>query len=129
MCRFILEVRDKNSLTEQLVAQLPEPYKVSVETARTTWWFNLRPNGGLRLTVQGFKVLTEQLDIKFYPYQIPDALIFNQQTILKLDRVLQNPYYIVTKKNFPVAVLFFGSKEAMLVNLYGDLHKFLENYC
>jgi hypothetical protein len=121
-------VRDKQLLTQQLVEQLSEPNKVSVETARTTWWFNLRPNGGLRLTDQGFKIMTEQLDIKFYPYQIPENLVFNQQTILKLDRALQNPYYIVTKKNFPVGLLFFGSKEAMLVNLYGSLDKFLDNY-
>lgn len=121
-------MRDKQLLTQQLVEQLPGPNKVSVETARTTWWFNLRPNGGLRLTAHGFKVLTEQLDIKFYPYQIPEDVIFNQHTILKLDRALQNPYYIVTKKNFPVALLFFGSKEAMLINLYGSLDKFLDNY-
>ena len=71
--------------------------------------------------------MTEQLDIKFYAYKIPEDMIFNQQTILKLDRKLKNPYYIVTKKNFPVDIIFFGSAEAMLVNLYGNLDKFLDN--
>jgi hypothetical protein len=121
-------MRDKLAYTKQLVDQLPDQHKVSVDTARSTWWFNIRPKGGMRLTAAGFKVLSEQLDLKFYPYKIPDEMLFTQQTILDLDRKLQNPYYIVTKKSFPIDVVFFGSKEAMLVNLYGDLAKFLDNY-
>jgi hypothetical protein len=48
--------------------------------------------------------------------------------VLALDRKLQMPYYIVGKKKIPVDLVMFGSKEAMLVNLYGDLDKFLRNY-
>ena len=121
-------MRDKLKLTEQLVAQLPTQFKISVEVARTSWWFNLRPSGGMRLTAAGYKVLSEYLELKFYPYKIPDEMLFTQQTILDLDRKLQNPYYIVTKKSFPVDIVFFSGKEAMLVNLYGDLEKFLDNY-
>jgi hypothetical protein len=121
-------VRDKLKLTEQLVAQLPDQYLVSVETARTTWWFNIRPGGGMRLTALGVKVLKERLDIKHYEYKIQDPFAINQKTILKLDRLLQEPYYIVTAKGRAASILFFGSKEAMLVNLYGDLEKFLNNY-
>ena len=121
-------MRDKLKLTEELVKQLPSELSVTVESARTTWWFNIRPGGGMRLTALGFKVLANQLDLKFYAYKIPDEMLFTQQTILDLDRKLQNPYYIVTKKSFPVDVVFFSSKEAMLVNLYGDLAKFLDNY-
>jgi hypothetical protein len=118
-------MRNKLKLTEQLIALLPQDKKVSVETAKSTWWFNVRPEGGLRLTDSGYKILTEQLKVEFYAYKIPDEMLFTQQTIIDLDRKLQNPYYIVTKKNFPVDLIFFSSKEAMLVNLYGDLSKFL----
>jgi len=120
-------MRDKLKLTEQLVAQLPAG-TVTVELAQNKWWFNLRPGGGMRLTAHGYKVLTEQVGLKFYTYKIPDEMQFTQQTIIDLDRKLQNPYYIVTKKNFPIDIVFFGSKEAVLVNLYGDLEKFLDNY-
>jgi hypothetical protein len=120
-------MRDKLKLTEQLVAQLPTG-TITVEAAQNTWWFNLRPGGGMRLTAYGYKVLTEQLELKFYTYKIPDELSFNQQTIIDLDRKLQNPYYVVTKKNFPIDIVFFSSKEAVLVNLYGDLEKFLSSY-
>ena len=121
-------MRDKLKLTEQLVAQLPDQYRVSVETARTSWWFNIRPSGGMRLTALGVKVLKEYLNIQHYEYRIADPFAVNQKTILKLDRLLQEPYYIVTQKTYPIGILFFGSKEAMLVNLYGDLQKFLDNY-
>jgi hypothetical protein len=121
-------MRNKLKLTEQLVAQLPDQYRVSVETARTTWWFNIRPSGGMRLTALGVKVLKERLDIKHYEYKIQDPFLINQKTILKLDRLLQEPYYIVTAKGRAASILFFGSREAMLVNLYGDLQKFLDNY-
>ena len=121
-------MRDKIKITQRLVAELPEQYATTVETARIAWWFNVGNQGGLRLTALGFKVLSDYLDLKYYEYQITDAVSFTMQTVLDLDRRLQNPYYIVTKKGEPVSILFFGSKEAMLVNLYGDLEKFLDNY-
>lgn len=121
-------MRDKFKLTEHLVSELPSECATNLETAKNTWWFNLRPGGGLRLTDAGFKALSDQLKIDFYAYKIPDELMFTQATIIELDRKLQNPYYIVTKKNLPIDIIFFSSKEAMLVNLYGDLQKFLNNY-
>lgn len=121
-------MRDKLKLTEQLVSQLPDEYKVPIEVARTSWWFNIRPEGGMRLTALGFKVLSNYLNLEFYAYKIPDKMVFTQKTILKLDRRLQHPYYIVTKKSFPIDIIFFSSKEAMLVNLYGNLDNFLDNY-
>lgn len=121
-------MRNKLKLTEQLVAQLPDQFATTVDQARIGWWFNIKSTGGLRLTALGFKVLAEQLDIKFYEYRISDSMQFNMQTVLDLDRKLEQPYYIVTKKGEPVAILFFGSKEAMMANLYGNLDKFLDNY-
>jgi hypothetical protein len=48
--------------------------------------------------------------------------------MLKLDRKLQMPYYIEVKKKIPINIIFFGSREAMLARLYGNLNKFLDNY-
>jgi len=120
--------RNKLKLTEELVAQLPEEKRISVESARVSWWFNLRPNGGLRLTALGWYALTDTLDLEFYEYKIKDPISFNQHTILALDRKLKMPYYIVATKGMPKAIIFFGSKEAVLANLYGNLEKFLDNY-
>ena len=120
--------RDKLKLTEELVSQLPEANRISVESARVSWWFNLRPNGGFRLTALGWFALAQDLDLEFYEYKIKDPVSFNQHIILALDRKLKMPYYIVATKGIPKAVIFFGSKEAVLANLYGSLEKFLDNY-
>ena len=121
-------MRDKRRLTEELVALLPEPQRISVDSAIPTWWFNLRRNGGMRLTVLGYRVFTEQLDLEHYSYPVEDPLLFTQHTILKLDRKMQMPYYIHAVKGIPKQISFFGSKEAVMVTLYGNLQQFLDNY-
>jgi hypothetical protein len=121
-------VRDKRRLTEDLIRLLPESQAVSLEAAMTSWWFNLRKNGGMRLTTMGYRVFVDDLDLEHYTYTINDPMAFNQQTILKLDRKLQTPYYIHAVKGIPKSIVFFGSREAVMANLYGNLQQFLDNY-
>ena len=126
--RYILDVRDKKKLTQELVALLPEEQRISTESAFSAWWYNLRSTGGLRLTTIGYITFVDYLDLAQYEFRIEDAHEFNLRTVIALDRQLELPYYIVIKKGVPISVIFFGSKEAMLVNLYGNLQKFLDNY-
>jgi len=121
-------VRDKRKLTEELINLLPEEQRISVASAIPSWWCNLRRNGGMRLTSLGYQVFADDLELEHYSYAINDPLLFNQQTILKLDRKMQMPYYIEAKKGIPKRIIFFGSKEAVMVNLYGNLQQFLDNY-
>jgi hypothetical protein len=121
-------VRDKKPLTEELVKQLAPESGITVKRAMHTWWFNIRKNGGMRLTTVGYQMFTKDLDIAHYEFAIVDPLQFNQHIILDMDRKLQMPYYIHAVKGIPKKVIFFGSREAMVTNLYGDLKKFLDNY-
>jgi hypothetical protein len=121
-------VRDKRKLTEELVKQLDPDLGITVKRAMHTWWFNIRKNGGMRLTGPGYTVFTEHLDLARYEWPIQDPLAFNQHVILDLDRKMQMPYYISATKGIPKKTVFFGSQEAVMVNLYGDLQKFLDNY-
>lgn len=121
-------MRDKKKLTEELISLLPDEQRISVESAIPAWWFNLRRNGGMRLTGLGYQVFVEDLELEHYSYSIDDPLLFNQQLILKLDRKMQMPYYIHAVKGIPKKIVFFGSKEAVMVNLYGNLQQFLDNY-
>ena len=120
--------RDKQRLTEQLVAQLDPDLGTTVKRAMNTWWFNIRKNGGMRLTGPGYAVFTEQLDLARYEWPIQDPHRFNQHVILSLDRKIQMPYYISATKGIPKKIVFFGSQEAVWVNLYGNLEQFLDNY-
>jgi hypothetical protein len=121
-------MRDKRKLTEELIALLPEEDRIGLKFAMSAWWFNLRRNGGMRLTSVGYSDLSKDLELEHYSYSIDDPHVFNKQLILKLDRKMQMPYYIDTVKGIPKQIIFFGSKEALMVNLYGNLPQFLDNY-
>ena len=121
-------MRDKLELTRQLVNQLPESDAITIEEARKVWWFNIRRNGGMRLTSQGYHAFRVLLNLTHYDFEISDPLGFDQRMILALDRKLKTPYYILSVKGIPKKLIFFGSKEAVMVNLYGNLKKFLDNY-
>lgn len=82
----------------------------------------------MRLTRQGYDVFVKDLEIEFYEFVIPENTKFNQRMVLALDRKLQMPYYIQRDQRRINKLIFFGSYEAVLVNLYGDLEKFLNNY-
>jgi hypothetical protein len=41
---------------------------------------------------------------------------------------MQMPYYIDAVKGIPKQIVFFGSREAVMVNLYGNLQQLLDNY-
>jgi len=121
-------VRDKKKLTKELINLLPEEQRMSVESAIPAWWFNLRKTGGMRLTSLGFDAFVNQLDLEHYSYDIDNPLLFNQQTILDLDRKIQMPYYIHVVKGVPKKIIFFGGREAVIINLYGNLQQFLDKY-
>jgi hypothetical protein len=120
-------VRDKQKLTERLVKQLDPESGITVKQAMNTWWFNIRKNGGMRLTTNGLDAFTNLLKLEHYDYRI-DPFDLNSKIIIAMDRRLQQPYYIATKKKIPVQIIFFGSKEAIMANLYGDIRKFIDNY-
>lgn len=121
-------MRDKRQLTEQLIRLLPDNQQITVDLAINSWWFNLRKNGGMRLTSAGYQALKTNLQLENYEYEIDDPHTVTQRLILKLDRKMQMPYYIHATKGIPKKIVFFGSREAMLARLYGDLDKFLSNY-
>jgi hypothetical protein len=120
-------VRDKAKLTEALVANLPEGFGEPADVALKTWWSNIRRTGGMRLTEHGFYIFSRVLELDHYELEIKPTP-GNRRIILTLDRKLQSPYYIRIDKRIPTGVYMFGSREAVVAQLYGDLEKFLRNY-
>lgn len=120
-------MRDKKKLTETLVQQLDPELGVDYRLAMGTWWHNLRAGGGMRLTDIGYRSFTELLNLEHYDYKL-DPFDLDSRLIIAMDRRLQHPYYIVFKKKMPAQIIFFGSKEAMMANLYGNIKKFIDNY-
>lgn len=112
-------------LTRQLVAQLPEIHRISVDEAVVQWWVNLRSSGGLRLTHQGFRALKDHLGLEHWDYSINDPRsVLTKRLILDMDRRIQWPWFIDSK---PRRLIFFNSRDAMMITLYDDLRAWLDS--
>ena len=109
--------------TQQFLAHLPAAAEVSVARALVDWWQDPRPESGMRLSWAGYAVLVNDLDIEFWQFN------FSKQGIppwiyLRLDHSLTAPYYIVDNKKI-TSLMVFSSRDAMMINLYGDVEKWI----
>jgi NAD-dependent DNA ligase len=85
------------------------------------WWQNVRSkaSGGLRLTDEGFNLLTE-LDISTYEIPYPKDMPLTTQALIFLDQFIDCPYYI-TKKSITVT----NEKKAVELTLFsGDVRRY-----
>lgn len=112
----------KLDYTQQLIKQLPVDDRPTEEDALSMWWQDIRTDGGLRLSLEGC-VIFNQLGIASYEFEIPPGTPARAGTLLILSNKLTCPYYIAIGKK-PRLVLF-GSKEATLYSLYGDINRFI----
>ncbi len=114
---------NKRELTQRLVDLLGEDY--DVDDALRSWYVNIRPTGGLRLTGIGYTVL-KTLELESWHVDLTmNKPMMSKKLLLELDHKLQWPYYIDVKKK---QLIFFSRREAMLATLYGDLQTFLKQY-
>ncbi len=111
----------KFEIVQKLLQDRPE----DINSAMLTWWHNLREQGGLRLTLQGYDALDNQLKLQSWSVSVDDfKTVFSKKTYLDLDRKLNWPYYIERKGQ---KLILFGSREAMMAQLYGNLPAWLAN--
>lgn len=121
-------LKNRQSLTKRLcqLTKNPTDYQDAVEL----WWWTKYSNGGLRLSVEGLLVLTNDIELKSYVWPLPEPLKVTPSILLKLDRKLANPYYIRfggKKEMFIHELILFAEKDATFLALIGSLDKFLEN--
>ena len=118
----------RRQLTHNLVKQLDPDLGITERIATKTWWHNIRSTGGLRLTHAGYLIFDRVLDLAHYKFDVADPKSLNSDTLLEMDRKIQSPYYIMTKQMIPKQIVIFGSSEAVMINLYGDFKRWLDNY-
>ena len=114
---------NKLTLTKQLAAKLTDS-KLTVWQAMQRWWANIRDNGGLRLTEDGYEVF-QLLNIEHYKFEIPDNITLSGNLLLTLDKKLTCPYFINQRKE--KYIILYGSKEATMLTIYGDIEKFISS--
>jgi len=114
---------NKIALTQQLIEQLGSDIALTLDEAMQEWWKNPDKDAGLRLTTEGFFVF-RSLEIEHYEFDVPASMPAIPGRLLTLDRKLTCPYYISLGKK--PKLLLFGSREATMYSLYGDIDKFIK---
>jgi hypothetical protein len=114
--RKVVTLKEKITLYASKQLNIP-PMRIYSEI-----WQNPRAKreGGMRLTEQGYKMLTEDLDIQKYEVEFPKDRSFSNQTWLHLDKFVNCPYYLTEK-----SIIVFKEKIAVQLVLFeGDVRKF-----
>ena len=96
-------------------------------TEMVFFWQNIRNDGGLRLTEQGFRCLIDDLDLKSYNIKLWDdssRIEVNYRFLLDLDKQLQVPYYVQLGR-WP-RILLFDEQTYFWATLLGDFQRFLD---
>jgi|694.fasta_scaffold110969_6 hypothetical protein len=113
---------DKQEFTLRVLTQLPAGHSWDINSAMTHWWKDVRPNSGLRLSTQGHEIL-QDLKIESWEFKMPSGTPARPQHLVVLNRCVTRPYYLNIGKN--VNITFYGSKEATMFSLYGDIDRFV----
>lgn len=118
----------KLNITLGLLEQMPEDLREPWDQALVTWWANVRPEGGLRLTKHGYEILHDVLQYESWSLDLvnPTNTTISKRIVLDLDRKLEWPYYLdFNPRKKTRRIVFFGSREAMMATMYGDLARWL----
>ena len=111
----------KAEITRKVLDLLQPQHQVPFDIAMTTWWRNLRTQGGLALTDLGLKVFRDQAELECHEFVIPKDQPISQGTLLRLERGHEWPYHLDQKRR----ITFFGSREAMMMALYGNFSNYV----
>jgi len=114
--------------TQQLLRQLPDDDRPTEDAALKEWWQDIREDSGLRLSWEGYEVMI-QLEVESWSFDI--AMPIGPGQLILLNNKLTCPYFIIMGKNMlskkEPRIIMYGSQEATMYALYGDLKRFL-NY-
>jgi len=114
---------NKQIFTQQFLLLLSETDCITLDQAMISWWQDIRFNGGLRLTFDGYQLL-RNLGVEQFAFDVVAGNIsLRPATLLTLNRHLACPYFLQAGKN--PKIVFFGSKEATMYSLYGDINRFV----
>lgn len=111
----------KQQLTDLLAKKLNWSDSETKEKYHVIWQNTRRKEiGGMRLTEEGFRLLTEELDLQTYEIEMPKEIIFTNQVVIWLDKYIDGPYYL----NKKTIVVFKEKTAVQLVLFSGNVQKF-----
>lgn len=96
----------------------------ALDTASIKWWHDSRNSGGFRITLRAYEYLLS-CQVDGYRFSIDAELLRKPKILLDLDRKINCPYYLQSKR--PAELILFGSQDAVMLSLYNDIERFLQN--
>tara|TARA_B100001564_G_C20510637_1_gene610479 strand:- start:131 stop:502 length:372 start_codon:yes stop_codon:yes gene_type:complete len=121
-------MRTKQQYTDVFIKNV-ESTRIPTGTEMVFFWQNVRSDGGMRLTDQGFRCLKEDLDLQSYHIKLWDdngTIDTNYKFLLDLDKHLEVPYYVQLGR-WP-RVMLFDEQTYFWATLHGDFQRFLDGY-
>jgi hypothetical protein len=112
---------NKRDITQELIRAWPGAAAPELNEALFDWYVNIRDTGGLRLTAEGFRVLSQTLEIQHWHLPFEPKTI-TKRVLLDMDRKIAFPFYLDSRAR---KIVFFSSREAMMATMYGDLTAWL----
>ena len=97
-------------------------HELAVKEYLPIWWKNTRAKdtGGLRLTDEGFRFITEDIELTTYEMPYPRDFDLTTNTIIWMDNFIDCPYYLGYK-----GIIVTNEKKAMELHLFsGDIRKY-----
>lgn len=96
--------------------------ELAVKEHLPIWWQNTRSKetGGLRLTDEGFRFITEEIELSTYDVPFPKEFDLTTNTIIWMDNFIDCPYYLTSR-----AIIVTNEKKALELHLFsGDIRKY-----
>jgi hypothetical protein len=118
----------KTRITINVIKELPDQAGWTLESAMKKWWMVPRPDSGLRLTTAGDNALCTA-NIEHFNFNFTDVSSWSE-FILNLHKKMSCPYYMgvnKVKESKKPYLRIYDSKVAMMINLYGDIHSYLDS--
>jgi hypothetical protein len=106
----------RSEVTKELLEELPSDYTYTYEEAMQSWW-RIPSKVDMRLSAEGFRMLTRVLKYPTYEFKIPPVTL---KLLLSFNQKIKGPYYIDRR-----TLYIFNSKQAMLAKLHGDIVRWL----
>lgn len=86
----------------------------------SSWWYNPTNHASLRLTHKAY--LTIRKHIKFYKFELPDAI--KPRAFLQLERYFAEPYYVQNHKTIHIT----SERDSIMLSLHANnLQQYLDN--
>jgi len=113
----------KESYTKVFLKQLDQSINdLNLRSYMAEWWQNPRSKttGGMRLTDEGFRMMSEDLKISFFEVPYAPDMTMTTQIIIWLDNFIDCPYYL-GKRSISVT----DDKKALELHMFsGDIKKY-----